>query len=545
MNNERTLLLTAAAVVFVLTGGPAAAATHAAKVVYAFGDVRATDATGAARGIRRGDRLASGDTVSTVRGRAQIKFTDGGFASLQPNTDYRIDDYSYEGREDGSERSFFNLVKGSVRFVTGVVGRANRKNFRIKTKVATIGIRGSSGIVTSDERGTFVTGEGLCAAAAGSDVCTGLPDFVTHHCDGAACRRQDIREPDRVEVEPGFEDEENVVQGDEQGELGIPCDVGGCGEQFLIAGDLIGGDAESFGSHELEAFNGLFIVSAADEPIGGVVIWDLNENADPFDSDVVFLTNDPDGVQQALNTFPDPEVVAAGSQIFDAIDPMHLDSMRRNPAALWDLQTSAEGLVTARFAPSDPTSNGHLLEVDVDFGSVLVSSELLDLQRHQSYHFWYGPDPGPIVDFGMGTYTFTGGTPSTAADGSSIGHGVISGELQIYFCCAFGNVNMVVDHNPPGQPLNNLAMVYDVSGGIDFPSNPKFFFDNSVIAMPRGGMPAYIPVWMHGAVAVPNSGSAPGGAGLSYDIDPQGMYITPIQGVAVFGLQSFDPNAGF
>jgi hypothetical protein len=128
------------------------------------------------RALIRGDLIFPHETVVTVDGRVQLKFTDGGLASLKPHTEYRIDEYNYSGAADGNERSFFNLLKGSVRFVTGAVGKLNRKNFRISTKTATIGIRGSSGLVESCVAGscagkldgTYLSGyEGILTLTSG------------------------------------------------------------------------------------------------------------------------------------------------------------------------------------------------------------------------------------------------------------------------------------------------------------------------------------------------------------------------------------------
>ena len=75
---------------------------------------------------------------------------------------YRIDDYRYEGKTDGDEKGFFSLLKGSLRTVTGLVGKVNRQNYKITTSVATIGIRGTEFKVESDDDGVRVsTGEGL------------------------------------------------------------------------------------------------------------------------------------------------------------------------------------------------------------------------------------------------------------------------------------------------------------------------------------------------------------------------------------------------
>ena len=121
------------------------AATNAARIVYAIGDVSATDSGGTRRAVKKGDFIVSGDTVVTTRGRAQLKLTDGGFVALNPNTEYAIEDYEYEEAAPAKGRSFFNLLKGGVRMVTGAIGRSNKSGWRMRTSVATIGIRGTSG----------------------------------------------------------------------------------------------------------------------------------------------------------------------------------------------------------------------------------------------------------------------------------------------------------------------------------------------------------------------------------------------------------------
>lgn len=137
--------LVAAIVAALIVPLTAAAATAAAKVVYALGEVSARDATGARRTLAKGDLLVAGDTVITVKGRAQVQLTDGGFVALNPATEYAIEDYSFDSATPDSGHSFFNLLKGGVRLVTGAIGRSNRANWRMRTTVATIGIRGSGG----------------------------------------------------------------------------------------------------------------------------------------------------------------------------------------------------------------------------------------------------------------------------------------------------------------------------------------------------------------------------------------------------------------
>src|SRR5688572_12961725 len=97
---------------------------------------------GVERPLTRGTELDNGDTVRTNDGRAQIRFTDGAYVSLQPNTEYGIRDYQYT---QGSERGFFSLLKGAMRTVTGAIGRINRDRYQIATPTATVGIRGTGG----------------------------------------------------------------------------------------------------------------------------------------------------------------------------------------------------------------------------------------------------------------------------------------------------------------------------------------------------------------------------------------------------------------
>ena len=123
---------------------PLTAFAAAGKVHFAFGQVSAENTAGETRKLKRGNEIEPGDTISTERGRAQLRFNDGAFVSLQPRTSFKIDDYNYDEKEDdGDQRSFFSLFRGGLRTVTGAIGRRNRTAYRLTTPVATIGIRGT------------------------------------------------------------------------------------------------------------------------------------------------------------------------------------------------------------------------------------------------------------------------------------------------------------------------------------------------------------------------------------------------------------------
>lgn len=123
---------------------PASAFARAGAVTFSVGSVTAVDANGYPRELAKGAAIVSGDTVITAaNGYVQMEFADGGVVSLQSQSRLRIDEYEYTGRADGSEKGFFNLIKGGLRVVTGLIGKVNRDRYRLKTPVATVGIRGT------------------------------------------------------------------------------------------------------------------------------------------------------------------------------------------------------------------------------------------------------------------------------------------------------------------------------------------------------------------------------------------------------------------
>jgi hypothetical protein len=111
---------------------------------FAAGDVRLVNAAGAERAVHKGEALNEGDTILTGRdGVAQVKMADGGFLSVRSNTRMKVDTYTYAGKQDGSEKSFFSLMAGGFRALTGLIGKLNKDNYKIATPSATIGIRGT------------------------------------------------------------------------------------------------------------------------------------------------------------------------------------------------------------------------------------------------------------------------------------------------------------------------------------------------------------------------------------------------------------------
>ena len=93
--------------------------------------------------IESGDTLAVGDK-STL----QVRFTDESVVALRANSQFKIENYKFDKNAD-SDRSLMGLLKGGMRTITGLIGKANNKNYLVQTATATIGIRGTHFTVVS------------------------------------------------------------------------------------------------------------------------------------------------------------------------------------------------------------------------------------------------------------------------------------------------------------------------------------------------------------------------------------------------------------
>ena len=200
----------------------AAWAAAAAHVDFALGNVLAIDRAGTPRPLAKGAEIAEGDTVQTRGGRAQLRFSDGAYVSLQPQTLFRIDQYKYNGKQDGNERGFFSLIQGGLRTITGLVGRTNKKNYQVHTGVATIGIRGTNYALNLAPEGLSLSvgeGEIVVSNPAGSmNFASGQSGFVANVNTPPIMtdKKTDLVPPQRPETVPTF------VQGNNTSDNGLP-----------------------------------------------------------------------------------------------------------------------------------------------------------------------------------------------------------------------------------------------------------------------------------------------------------------------------------
>lgn len=128
------LLLTAAC-------ATANAAVEVGEVTYSRGILTGQIDGANAKMIGKGVGLHNGETLNTgSRGFALIKLKDGTRMTLRPNTTFKIENVE---TKQGSENALLSLIRGGLRALTGSISKRNPNAFKIRTTVATIGIRGT------------------------------------------------------------------------------------------------------------------------------------------------------------------------------------------------------------------------------------------------------------------------------------------------------------------------------------------------------------------------------------------------------------------
>ncbi len=120
---------------------PVLAANPAGEVVIARGIATAQTGNAAARILGLGSSLFEGDVITTgPRSVALLKLQDGSRVTLRPQTKFQIEEFSVA---ENDLRAAYRLFTGGLRAVTGFLSKRNPNAVRLRTAVATIGIRGT------------------------------------------------------------------------------------------------------------------------------------------------------------------------------------------------------------------------------------------------------------------------------------------------------------------------------------------------------------------------------------------------------------------
>ncbi|MEJ8566910.1 FecR family protein [Elongatibacter sediminis] len=117
------------------------AADATGLIVASRGTVLATG-VGEARELKQGDEIFVEDSIMTApKSFAVIQFLDGAKVTVKPDSEIVIEDYVYNGNAD--DKATLNLVSGGLRVITGAMAKTHPENYKVKTPVALMGVRGT------------------------------------------------------------------------------------------------------------------------------------------------------------------------------------------------------------------------------------------------------------------------------------------------------------------------------------------------------------------------------------------------------------------
>ncbi|MFI4979033.1 MAG: hypothetical protein ACHQIO_01665 [Nevskiales bacterium] len=147
----------------------AQAAVPAGTIGLLNGQAQATGLNTPAHALAKGDPVYGGDIVETrASSYTMIRFTDQGSVLLRPNSRFQVEKYQYGAAAAAPapvaaapgapapvaplqaataatqpDSTFFRLLKGGLRAVSGLVAHADYSHYLMSTPVATMGIRGT------------------------------------------------------------------------------------------------------------------------------------------------------------------------------------------------------------------------------------------------------------------------------------------------------------------------------------------------------------------------------------------------------------------
>ena len=88
------------------------------------------------------DEIFKNDQISTLKdSRTQLLLNDETVITIGENSIFKVDEYLFNEEKDSSlKMNFFN---GTFKIISGKIGKLNPNNFKLQTKTASIGIRGT------------------------------------------------------------------------------------------------------------------------------------------------------------------------------------------------------------------------------------------------------------------------------------------------------------------------------------------------------------------------------------------------------------------
>jgi hypothetical protein len=115
-----------------------------AKLINVQGEINALDGRGQRRRLVDGGSVYPGETIETGNAaRGVLAFRDDSRLTLGATTRFRVDNFVFDDKNPTEGRFLVSLLRGSLRALTGLIGKSGARNVAFNSPTATIGIRGT------------------------------------------------------------------------------------------------------------------------------------------------------------------------------------------------------------------------------------------------------------------------------------------------------------------------------------------------------------------------------------------------------------------
>jgi hypothetical protein len=524
------------------------AATQASaigRLVLVDGTVNVRSADGSTRTARQGETVNSGDSITLAVGRAQVRFDDGGWISLEPRTDFRVDEY---GRIP-TDNIVLALLKGSVRAVTGALTAAAPRNYRLRTPVAYIGIRGTSFLVTFCQQscdvpdGLYVTcGDGQIYVEnefGELDLSPGMTAYVanarTAPVESTIRPLSVIPGPTTGQVSAAAQTTMSAQAATAQAQVDPLTPIPAPGDNQVTALTSI-----SPSLSPLQIFSAAQATTSELRPGNYVYFAGTSGYATPFQtlqpaSGGFGLAGSGSIAGQAFGVvdgIPGSSTGSGAGANFAAgagtLQPGNsltvvLDGSQRLVSLTGGLSTGERASITVLGVPQIAANDGVLfwgrwnntsLQVDVTNPARGTASGTANFGAGSYLHYIGGLPIASVPLAGAATYTFLAGSGSGSTSAAGVvGSGVVGGTLNVNFGTNFVSTNLGISHGSPFAATG--AAFLDASNRANFSS----IFGNAT------GPAGTFPFEFKGFLVGPGSPTAPSRAAMTWKVDAPDPFI--------------------
>lgn len=117
---------------------------YVGKVSALKGDVRIQRGADEIKAFIGSDIEESDTIITTATSRAQLYFKDDTVISIGKNSTFKVEGFFFDGDpQNSANNATFKAVKGAFKVMTGQIGKVAPESFKLSTRTATIGIRGT------------------------------------------------------------------------------------------------------------------------------------------------------------------------------------------------------------------------------------------------------------------------------------------------------------------------------------------------------------------------------------------------------------------